>query len=84
MINIYDDVKPLETQAGNQFGLTEDIMIENAAFSLEQAVRAALPVPHGTVAIICGSGNNGADGYALARRLAQECSVTVIAVSAPK
>ncbi len=46
------------------FGIDEEILIENAALSLFSECKGAK-----SVRIFAGSGNNGADGYALARHL---------------
>ena len=55
-----------EKVAKKKFGFPENIMMENAAAALENAVFAKNPE---NVAVLCGSGNNGGDGYALSRRL---------------
>ena len=108
MQKVFIDVKELEKRMHKVFGITEDVMIENAASALESEVRKALydrnavrayekrPVyrterpstssaaHRGTassndVLIVCGSGNNGADGYALARRITGDIPVAVYA-----
>ncbi|WQY45344.1 NAD(P)H-hydrate dehydratase [Helicobacter pylori] len=69
MLSVYEKVKALDKRALEKFNLSEDILMENAAMALERAVlqNASLGVK---VIILCGSGDNGGDGYALARRLA--------------
>lgn len=81
---IYFDSQILEKIAKEKFCFPEGIMMENAAASLEKAV---LENPFGNnsnVLIICGSGNNGGDGLALARRLFGKYSVYVFCVKNPK
>ena len=52
-------------------GLSFEKMIENAAESIEHYLLAHFPVGS-SILILCGSGNNGADGYALAKRIQTE------------
>ncbi|GAA6938339.1 NAD(P)H-hydrate dehydratase [Helicobacter pylori] len=68
MLSVYEKVKALDKRALEEFNLSEDILMENAAMALERAVlqNASLGAK---VIILCGSGDNGGDGYALARRL---------------
>ncbi len=68
MLSVYEKVNALDKRALEEFDLSEDILMENAAMALERAVlqNASLGAK---VIILCGSGDNGGDGYALARRL---------------
>ncbi|WP_231220161.1 NAD(P)H-hydrate dehydratase [Helicobacter pylori] len=68
MLSVYEKVNALDKRALEKFNLSEDILMENAAMALERAVlqNASLGTK---VIILCGSGDNGGDGYALARRL---------------
>lgn len=102
MQNVYTDTRVLDRAAVSRFGLTEDILMENAACALEnEVVRACTdraadirvncsPVPEYRVLIVAGGGDNGGDGWALARRLngrtgaGFSCSVAVLEVVAPK
>ncbi len=69
MLSVYEKVDALDKRALEELFLSEDILMENAAMALERAVlqNASLGAK---VIILCGSGDNGGDGYALARRLA--------------
>ena len=89
MQNLYTDTRVLDRAAVNRFGLTEDILMENAACALEnEVIRAA--VSECRVLIAAGGGDNGGDGWALARRLNGRtgagffCSVAVLEVFPPK
>ncbi|WP_305866475.1 NAD(P)H-hydrate dehydratase [Helicobacter pylori] len=68
MLSVYEKVDVLDKRALEEWLLSEDILMENAAMALERAVlqNASLGAK---VIILCGSGDNGGDGYALARRL---------------
>ncbi len=69
MLSVYEKGNALDKRAIEELLLSEDILMENAAMALERAVlqNASLGAK---VIILCGSGDNGGDGYALARRLA--------------
>ncbi|MFP6169381.1 NAD(P)H-hydrate dehydratase [Helicobacter pylori] len=68
MLSVYEKVDALDKRAIEEWLLSEDVLMENAAMALERAVlkNASLGTK---VIILCGSGDNGGDGYALARRL---------------
>ncbi|GAA8331039.1 NAD(P)H-hydrate dehydratase [Helicobacter pylori] len=69
MLSVYEKVDALDKRALEEWLLSEDVLMENAAMALERAVlqNASLGAK---VIILCGGGDNGGDGYALARRLA--------------
>ncbi len=65
---MYEKVNALDKRAIEEFNLSQDILMENAAMALERAVLQNASLGS-KVIILCGSGDNGGDGYALARRL---------------
>lgn len=84
MINVFEDTRELDRRCVENYGLSEELMMENAAAALEKEVVAYLDslncvyLERASVLILCGKGNNGADGYALARRLV--CKKICVAV----
>jgi len=91
MQKIFYDTRMLDQAARDAFGLTEDIMMENASAALERAGSDHFFSPDNKyinrpcVLILAGGGNNGADGYALARRIVQrKIDVAVCQVYEPK
>ncbi|KNE06896.1 bifunctional ADP-dependent NAD(P)H-hydrate dehydratase/NAD(P)H-hydrate epimerase [Helicobacter pylori] len=68
MLSVYEKVNALDKRAIEELFLSEDILMENAAMALERAVLQNASLGS-KVIILCGSGDNGGDGYALARRL---------------
>ncbi|MCQ2656718.1 NAD(P)H-hydrate dehydratase [Helicobacter pylori] len=83
MLSVYEKVNALDKRAIEELFLSEDILMENAAMALERAVlqNASLGAK---VIILCGSGDNGGDGYALARRLAGRFRVLVFEMKLAK
>lgn len=83
MLSVYEKVDALDKRAIEEWLLSEDILMENAAMALERAVlqNASLGAK---VIILCGSGDNGGDGYALARRLAGRFKVLVFEMKLAK
>ncbi|GHR60399.1 bifunctional NAD(P)H-hydrate repair enzyme Nnr [Helicobacter pylori] len=83
MLSVYEKVDALDKRALEELFLSEDILMENAAMALERAVlqNASLGAK---VIILCGSGDNGGDGYALARRLAGRFRVLVFEMKLAK
>ncbi|MFB1310183.1 NAD(P)H-hydrate dehydratase [Helicobacter pylori] len=83
MLSVYEKVNALDKRAIEEWLLSEDILMENAAMALERAVlqNASLGTK---VIILCGSGDNGGDGYALARRLVGRFRVLVFEMKLAK
>ncbi|WP_024115098.1 bifunctional ADP-dependent NAD(P)H-hydrate dehydratase/NAD(P)H-hydrate epimerase [Helicobacter pylori] len=83
MLSVYEKVNALDKRAIEEWFLSEDILMENAAMALERAVlqNASLGAK---VIILCGSGDNGGDGYALARRLIGRFRVLVFEMKRAK
>ncbi len=90
MKKLFTDTRPLDKKAIEALLLSEEILMENAAAALESAVCSHLSETEArqpSVLIVTGSGGNGADGYTLARRLAQGergLSVAVFEAKPPK
>ncbi len=90
MQNVFLDTRELDVAVRNRYGLSEDIMMEEAAKSVHDAVLARLGkdtrpcFTRPSVLVLAGPGNNGADGYAIARQLmSHETSVTACEVGVP-
>ncbi len=58
-------------QAGNAHGLPYLQMMENAGLAAYAQLKARFP-QGGTLLIVCGKGNNGGDGFVIARAAAQD------------
>lgn len=85
MRSIYLDSSIPEKLAKEKYSFPEFIMMENAATALEKSVMAFNSDVDFSVFVLCGSGNNGGDGYALARRICGKVKdVVVFAFGEPK
>ena len=83
MQNLYDEVGSLDQRCYEEFGLSEDILMEHAAEGMARYIRQHFP-PHSSVLIVTGSGNNGADGITLARLLHKEYDTSLCLAKEPK
>jgi ADP-dependent NAD(P)H-hydrate dehydratase / NAD(P)H-hydrate epimerase len=88
MIPLYStsQIKELDNYAINKAGLPGIILMENAAFNIAAAVLekvSSLKLGN-KVGILCGKGNNGGDGFAVARHLANnDCEITILSLGKP-
>ena len=65
MIKVFSEVASLDKRCYEQYHLSEDLLMEHAALGL----KSALPQVPQKILIVAGTGNNGADGIALARQI---------------
>ncbi len=83
MLDVFKDKQSLDARCVSLYDLSEEILMENAARSLCDLIKT-LTHKNSMIIIVCGGGNNGADGYALARLLAGDHLVKIYAPKAPK
>ncbi|MFT5659835.1 MAG: hydroxyethylthiazole kinase-like uncharacterized protein yjeF [Sulfurimonas sp.] len=83
MQKLFDEVGTLDNSCYNVFGLSEDILMEHAANGMNIFIRDTFD-KNSKIIIACGSGNNGADGLALARLLHGDYNVEIFYVQEPK
>lgn len=68
MQKVFENCYALDTKCYEQYGLTEDILMEHAAAGMANHIRSHF-AKDSSVLIVAGKGNNGADGIVLARQL---------------
>ncbi|WP_418640926.1 NAD(P)H-hydrate dehydratase [Sulfurimonas sp. ST-27] len=83
MQKIFEEVAPLDQRCYQEFFLSEDILMEHAANGMASYIRANFSNEE-KILIVTGSGNNGADGIALARLLHGEHNVCLLYARDPK
>jgi len=65
-----DEVRAFDSRAINEFGIPGMVLMENAGRSCAELIREKLCGIEGPkVCVFCGTGNNGGDGYVIARHL---------------
>ncbi len=83
MKKLFYEVNSLDKRCYEKFALSEDILMEHAASSMASYIENN-HCDKKSVLIVCGSGNNGADGIALARLLYKRFEVNVYLCSQAK
>ena len=76
MQKVFDNPSQLEALAKQKFGFPDFIMMENAALAIKNLITS-------DCIILCGKGNNGGDGYALARLIMSEHTPLVFCLEEP-
>lgn len=65
-----EHVRRIDTLATEEFGIPANVLMERAGLAVFEAIREMLP-EGGHVAVFCGKGNNGGDGFVAARLAVQ-------------
>jgi len=80
---LYDEVATLDQRCYEKFALTPDLLMEHAAEGMAHFIRENF-AKKSSVVIVCGSGNNGADGIALSRLLHLDYGVKLLHAKMPR
>ena len=83
MQQLYTATASLDSRAISKYLLSDELLMENAANALLGLIER-LTHRQSVVCIVCGSGDNGADGYALARKLQGNYRVRIYEAKEPK
>jgi ADP-dependent NAD(P)H-hydrate dehydratase / NAD(P)H-hydrate epimerase len=78
-----EQMRNIDRRASEQFGIPSILLMENAARAVAHTVRTHYPEAE-TVAIFCGPGQNGGDGFAAARHLANGGVIPLLFVLADR
>ncbi|HHX77171.1 MAG TPA: NAD(P)H-hydrate epimerase, partial [Firmicutes bacterium] len=77
-------MKQVEKRAETEAGIPTLIMMENAGRAIFAAIATAASPAGKRIAVICGGGNNGGDGFVAARHLAAAGAAVTVWVAVPK
>ena len=80
MQKLFDEVNSLDRRCYEEFLLSEDILMEHASNSMALYINQNLSHKK-SILIVCGSGNNGADGLALSRLLHKKYEIKIYLIS---
>jgi len=80
---LFDEVASLDDRCYKEFYLSEDILMEHAAEGMAEYIRNNFK-KKSKVTIVCGSGDNGADGLALGRLIHGDFDVSLFCAKTPK
>ena len=83
MQKLFDEVNSLDKRCYEKFFLSEDLLMEHAASNMALYISEKYS-SFESILIVCGSGNNGADGIALARLLHTKFDVNLYLSTTPK
>jgi len=64
------EMREMDRRAIQDLGIPSLVLMENAGRTTYQILRREFPDPQGEVAVVAGRGNNGGDGFVVARYLA--------------
>lgn len=80
------EMREIDRKAQEEYGLSGDLLMERAALAALQAIEAGLgSLLAKKIRVFCGKGNNGGDGLALARLLAErQAEVSVVLAFEPE
>ena len=83
MQKLFDEVNSLDKRCYEKFLLSEDLLMEHAASNMALYISEKYS-SFESILIVCGSGNNGADGITLARLLHTKFDVNLYLSTTPK
>ncbi len=72
-----ENMRKVDQASTERYGITSFQLMENAANSFVECLDQFTDINAKKLVILCGSGNNGGDGFAIARLIHKRCSLRV-------
>ena len=64
-----EEMRNLDRRATEEFGITQDLLMENAGQAVYFVILKEFGIKNKKFVIFCGGGNNGGDGFVVARKI---------------
>jgi len=68
-ISTVAEMRELDRRATTDFGISTEILMENAGEAAYHVIKSEFGVKNRNFLLVCGGGNNGGDGFVVARKL---------------
>src|SRR5215470_17865890 len=79
-----EQIREVDRLSTEKYGVPSLILMENAGMRVAEAIEDCVEdLEEKTVAILCGKGNNGGDGFVVARQLIQKGCFPFVFLFAP-
>jgi NAD(P)H-hydrate epimerase len=83
-ISSVQQMREMDQQAIGEFGITEELLMENAGNAAFFAMQQEYDLQNKKILIFCGIGNNGGDGFVVARKLhSRQVDVQIVILGDP-
>lgn len=79
-ISSVQEMRTMDRTAVEKFGIMEEILMENAALATYSVILKTCGVVGKKFIIVCGIGNNGGDGFAIARQIHSNGGIVTVFV----
>ncbi len=68
-VSSVDEMRAMDRAATDTYGIQESLLMENAALGAYSVLNSEIGIRGKTFVVLCGLGNNGGDGFVVARKI---------------